>query len=174
MRIYWKPETHAEQAAVPYPTKKLPDTVDEILRRLAQGETYARIHRSDPNKFPLPGTWSDWLLADEDLSLAHRKARQVGFDIMAEDCLDIADDSSKDTIVDAKGNVKLDAEWAQRSKLRVWTRLQLLRVWDPTRYGDKVMHSGDADNPVVVQQDAAALARELVGMMRVKVLEQKP
>lgn len=167
------PETHAERD-VPTPTKNRPEVIDEILSRIAQGEPYARIHRSDPEKFPHQTTWNGWIAVDEDLAIAHARAREIGFDAIAEECLDIADDKSQDVVVDKDGNEKFNAEFAQRSKLRVWTRLQLLAKWSPDRYGDRVVHAGDAKNPVVVQNDGAALARELVSLMRQpKVIEHK-
>jgi len=161
--------------SVPMPTKRTDDVTAEILSRISAGEPYARIYRSDTKRFPHQTAWNDWLLADETLAIAHSKAREIGFDFMAAECLDIADDSSKDSIVDSRGNVKLDVEFAQRSKLRVWTRLQLLAKWDPKRYGERVTHAGDASAPISVENASEPLARELVMLLRgTKTIEHKP
>lgn len=65
------------------------------------------------------------------------KAREAGFDVIANDCLAIADDATGDTI-DGKFGPRLDTEWLGRSRLRVDTRLKLLAKWHPKRYGEKL------------------------------------
>ena len=74
-------------------------------------------------------------------SAAFACARDEGFDAIAADCLDIADDKSGDVkIVGGEDNPieVCNTEFVQRAKLRIETRLKLLAKWDPKRYGDKV------------------------------------
>ena len=80
-------------------------------------------------------------------SIAH--AREAGFDAIAEECLEIADETAFDTVINDNG-YRANTEWISRSKLRVETRLKLLAKWDPKRYGEKVdvNHGGQGDNPV--------------------------
>lgn len=65
-----------------------------------------------------------WLDDDPALAEMFSKAKAIGYDAMAQQCLEIADDGD-------------DANVRHR-KLRIWTRLQLLARWDTARYGDKV------------------------------------
>lgn len=65
------------------------------------------------------------------------EARAAGYEILAEECLQIADETTFDTIEGAHGP-RADKEWMQRSKLRVETRLKLLAKWHPKKYGDKL------------------------------------
>ncbi len=127
------------------------DMEQEVLRRLSEGEPLAVICRSDPERFPTPMSWGNWVDADQDLAIAYRRAREVGFDAIAADCLNIADDTSNDTkLVGADDNEReaANAEWISRSRLRVETRLKLLAKWDPKRYGDKQLIGSDPDNPL--------------------------
>jgi hypothetical protein len=36
-------------------------------------------------------------------------------------------------------------------KVQAEIKLKLLAKWNPKRYGDKITHAGDDDNPVVVE-----------------------
>lgn len=132
---------------MPMPTKRFDDVEQEILRRISEGEPLAVICRSDPKRMPTPMTWGNWCNKDENLAIAYARAREVGFDALAAECLSIADDGSQDTKKVGEDQREVaDAEWISRSKLRVETRLKLLAKWDPKRYGDAMLHKhADAD-----------------------------
>lgn len=126
--------------------------IAEICDRLAKGETLASICRD--MHMPDRTTVFDWSKADETISQRIARAREAGFDAIAEQCLEIADDGSGDfkpiaalAGEDGNGPKAFDSEHVQRAKLRVETRLKLLAKWDPKRYGDKqqVEHSGAID-----------------------------
>ena len=104
---------------------------------------------------PHYSTIYDWILKDADFAQRFARAREIGEDIIAQDCLAIADDGSNDWMEtqhgeDAESSWKLNGEHVQRSKLRVDTRLKLLAKWNPKKYGDKVdlNHGGQGDNPI--------------------------
>ena len=110
---------------------------EEICHRLEKGEPLTVICRDD--HMPASRTVYDWMDAHPDFGTAIAQARTRGFDAIAEDCLLIADDTSRDTkIVGEDEKEVANTEWISRSKLRVDTRLKLLAKWDPKRYGDKV------------------------------------
>lgn len=134
-----------------YPSKRTPEIEQEILGRLSKGEPLAKICRDE--HLPTGQAFRDWMAVDNDLAIAYARARDDGFDAIALDCLAIADETANDTkIVGEDEREVCNAEWISRSKLRVETRLKLLAKWDPKRYGDKVIHSGDQENPVTFQQ----------------------
>lgn len=146
---------------MPMPTKRNDNVVEEILKRLSEGEPLAAICRSDRERYPHPVTWGEWCSSDEALAIAYARAREVGFDAIAADCLSIADETAFDTklVGDDKREVA-DTEWISRSKLRVETRLKLLAKWDPKRYGDAMLHKhGDADGGKIPIGDVDALTR---------------
>jgi hypothetical protein len=89
----------------------------------------------------------DWMASNAGFAARIAHARALGYDAIAEECLEIADDTSCDTRVighDESEREAADTEWIGRSKLRIETRLKLLAKWDPKRYGDKVTteHTG--------------------------------
>lgn len=91
---------------------------------------------------PDPSTVWDWQQSKPEVSQAIARARETGFDVIAADCLKIAEDGTNDYMarLSAEGQetgVMYNAEHVQRSKLRIETRLKLLAKWDPKRYGDK-------------------------------------
>lgn len=84
----------------------------------------------------------NWIEADEAFAGRIARARELGFDQIAEEALEIADDSRNDWVkrerVDGSVDDGVDHEHVSRSKLRIETRLKLLAKWDPKRYGDKI------------------------------------
>ncbi|MFN3352936.1 MAG: hypothetical protein ACK4Z5_04945 [Brevundimonas sp.] len=118
------------------------EIADEICERLSKGEPLAHICRDE--NMPAVRTVSDWKKAHQSFSADFARARDEGFDAIAADCLEIADESSKDTVYGKDGDERPDTEWISRSKLRIETRLKLLAKWDPKRYGEKLdlNHSG--------------------------------
>ena len=83
-----------------------------------------------------------WMEDDEEFAGRIARARVTGFDAIAEEALEIADDGTNDweTRENKDGSTyeALNGEHVQRSKLRVETRLKLLAKWDPKRYGDRI------------------------------------
>lgn len=123
----------------------------EILERLAKGEPLAAICRDD--FLCNAETWRNWCKQDETLGIAYARAREDGFDQIALECLEIADDTSKDTKVTKDGAEICNSEWISRSKLRVETRLKLLAKWDPKRYGERIQneHSNPDGGPLKIE-----------------------
>jgi len=121
------------------------EIADEILARIAKGESLRSICKSDP-KFPPDSTFRQWIIDDVD-GIAARSARayEHGHDAIAEETLEIADDASNDWMEsndpDNPG-YRFNGEHVQRAKLRIDTRLRLLGKWAPKKYGDKLEVGG--------------------------------
>jgi len=118
------------------PSKFTEAIAKEICERLAKGEPMASICRDE--RMPAVRTVGDWREARSDFSASIARAREEGFDALAAECLDIADDKSGDVRVVGDEHEVCNTEFVQRAKLRIETRLKLLAKWDPKRYGDKV------------------------------------
>lgn len=122
-----------------------PEIVDTVIEGISGGtplRQLARIHGFSKS------AW--YRLVESDAELAGRvaQARARGFDELAEEALEIADDGTNDWIKRENGDPGVNGEHVSRSKLRIETRLKLLACWDPKRYGPKP--AGDADNPIHV------------------------
>ena len=128
----------------------------QMCEQLSEGIPLREICRQEG--YPAWRTVYLWMSKDPDLSAAIAHARDVGYDAMAEECLDIADNAGNDYMerLDADGvpiGYQVNGDHIQRSKLRIETRLKLLAKFNPKRYGDKIVHSGDEINPVVIENN---------------------
>jgi len=126
----------------PYEPEQQAEILSEVCQRLAKGEPLAQICREEGK--PDPATIWRWTEKDQEAAQAIARAREAGFDQIALDALNIADDGENDTYEDKDGFVRTNNDVVQRARLRVETRLKLLAKWDPKRYGDKIQteHSG--------------------------------
>lgn len=128
------------------PTKRSPAVDKKIIDGLSEGTPLARLCREEG--MPAPRTVRDWQTIDLDFAAAIARAREDGFDAIAAEILEIADDARNDWMErkrqDGNTETVLDHEHVQRSKLRIESRLKLLAKWDPKRYGDMVKLA-DAD-----------------------------
>lgn len=96
-----------------------------------------KICRMNPD-FPDPDTIRMWRLEKDDFSGQYAKAKLAQADILAEDCLDIADDDSGDLRMTKDGDEVFNGEFAARSRLRVDTRKWLASKLIPKVYGDRL------------------------------------
>ncbi len=118
------------------PAKFLP----EIHEWIASGKTLRDYCRQVGK--PSYGTVYDWLEQDAEANSRFARARLIGEEVIAQECLEIADDGTNDWVL-TKFGPQLNAEHVQRSKLRVETRLKLLAKWNPKKYGDRLEHGGE-------------------------------
>jgi hypothetical protein len=118
------------------PSKRTPEIVELILEGISNGKTLTSL--CEATEMPHVQTWYDWLEKDAELSIRFARAREKGYDVIAEECLKIADMTALDTIDTEQGKEVCNSEWIARSRLRVDTRLKLLAKWSPKKYGDKM------------------------------------
>lgn len=86
---------------------------------------------------PAESTINLWRYKHEKFSVDYQKAKLRQADLLAEECLDIADDVSGDYIETDDGNVKCNSEFVNRSRLRIDTRKWLAAKLLPKQYGDQ-------------------------------------
>lgn len=110
-----------------------------------------------------------WLIADEKFRVAYDLARCDRHDDIAEECLEIADDRSRDDLVDPAGRVRPNKEWIARSRVRIDTRLELLARFDPKKWGAKLQVDADVKTRslnINVSIDPVQAASDYQDMMR--------
>ena len=132
-----KSKTKSEPVKMGRPSDYSPEKADAICFRLANGESLRSICRSE--EMPDMSTVLRWL-GRKDLDhfrLQYAHAKEVGLEMMADEILEIADETAFDTIA-TKDGFKADNEWIQRSKLRVDTRKWVLSKLLPKKYGEKI------------------------------------
>lgn len=88
-----------------------------------------------------------WERLEPEHATNSARAREVGCHALADECLEIADESSSDYM--QRGDVEVtNNEAIQRSRLRIDTRMRLIGKWLPNIYGEKVAVGGDPDAPI--------------------------
>ncbi len=104
---------------------------------------------------PAVRTVHDWCDYYPEFAANYARARADGYDAIAADCLRIADESGGDVIETANGP-KLNSEFAARSKIRIETRLRLLRSWCPAKYGDRIQVEDTTQRPQLTREEQLA------------------
>ena len=91
-----------------------------------------------------PSTVLLWKDADEVFAEQYTRARTLGYQLLADEILEISDDGSNDTYTDDEGNERTNQDVIARSRLRVDSRKWMLSKMLPKVYGDKIQteHSG--------------------------------
>ena len=138
------------------PSKRTKKLEEELLEHIASGRTLREFCR-EPGR-PAFRTVYDWLGSDANFSARFAKGRKVGFDCIAEEALELVDAESP------KIDGKIDPGYVQWIRSRVWTRLQLLARWYPSRYGNRVALAGDENAPIRTITDSEA-ARQIASLL---------
>jgi hypothetical protein len=138
-----------------YPNKQ--DIKDRIVAWLSDGKTLRDFCRQE--QAPSYPTVYRWLDEDKQFAIDYARARDVGFEILAEQTLHIADTlhmgETRTQSSGATGNadtttIKTEDLLGHR-KLQIDTRMRLLKAWHPKKYGDRTIMAGDDEAPMVVE-----------------------
>ena len=117
---------------------------DDLYIHLASGKTMAEFCRQ-PGRPILPRIY-EALAADADLAVRIERARVIGYDVIADDCLKIADTQllGRRTKRSDAGVEIVEEDVLGHRKLQIETRIKLLAKWHPKKYGEKldVEHKG--------------------------------
>ena len=150
------------------PSKYGRELAEEIIQRLSEGEPLRQICRD--NHMPEWRTIYDWMYRDPELAAAIARAREIGYDKMAEEVLQIADTPMMGQVqtIDDKGSTVRTEDMLGHRKLQIETRLKLLAKWNPKKYGERVALAGDADAPLKVDVDAKGLFDSILQSMELK------
>ena len=119
------------------PSIRTPELEAEILRRIAEGESLRKVCRDEgmPNRESV----RTWLDADPEFAGRYARAVSERTDVLAEECLEIADDAKSG-----------DAAAVAAARLRVDTRKWFASKLAPRKYGDRsaVELSGPEGGPI--------------------------
>lgn len=136
------------------PSKYTEKLAAQICIRLAEGESLRQICRDVD--MPCKATVLNWLFdndpAKDGFLDQYVRAREIQAENWADEILEIADDGTNDWVEREVGGKALDPEHISRSRLRVDSRKWLMSKLLPKKYGDKVQHGNDPDNPLPAPQ----------------------
>ena len=112
------------------PSKYSDTLVKKICSRIANGESLRKI--CEDKAMPHRDTVNEWLDKKKGFSDQYARARDEQADFYAEEVIEIADTDPDP----ARARVRIDARKWKAGKMR------------PKKWGDKVVLSGDEDNPI--------------------------
>ena len=130
-----------------------PEIAHKICEMLSDGIPLRQICRMDG--MPPWRTVYSWMARDEDLSAHIARAREIGYDAIAEECLQIADTpqfGQKQVMTDEGTSTTVEDMLGHR-KLQIETRLKLLAKWS-NKYSDRTVITGDANGAPIKTEDA--------------------
>lgn len=123
------------------------DIANAICAELAEGKS---LRGAAENAGVGASTVLGWTEANKEFGEQYARARQIGYQLLADEILDISDDGLNDTYIDEDGHTKTNQDVISRSRLRVDSRKWMLSKMLPKVYGDKLTHQGDPDAPLTV------------------------
>jgi len=149
------------------PSKYDPEIARVICEQLSEGVPLRQICR-DNEGFPAWRTVYDWMGRDEELSASIARARDIGYDAIAEECLLIADtiELGQKQVMTDEGSATTVEDMLGHRKLRIETRLKLLAKFHPTKYGDKLgLHGVEGAAPIATEDATANKFLEVIRNM---------
>lgn len=135
------------------------ELADAICNRLTEGESLRSICNDD--SMPAMSSVMRWL--SDSVNVAFREqyahAREMQADVLADEIIAIADDGTRDTVIDGDGVAKTDHDVIARSRLRVDARKWYAGKLRPKKYGDSqsIELGSDPDKPMITK-----LVRQIV------------
>lgn len=160
-----KPIAQAKQGRPSVYSKEIADL---ICRALADGGSLNSICKAE--NMPSEATVRSWALDDvEGFSANYARAREIGYDKLAEELLEIADTPlvGTKTITKLTGVETTEGDMVEHRRLQVDTRKWMLSKMLPKRFGDRQqVDVNDVSQPSIEQVDerlAALLAKANAG-----------
>jgi hypothetical protein len=121
----------------------------EICKRIMEGQTLRKLVEADD--MPTQRAIWLWLSKYPEFSLQYARAKEEQSDAIVEKMLFKAEEVETATYIDAEGNTRIDAGAVQAAKLYVDAAKWYAGKLKPKRWGDRIIHAGDAENPVTTK-----------------------
>jgi hypothetical protein len=118
-----------------YTPSEIETLFKKVLKAVEGGEPLGRTLKLPD--MPSRRKFYDWIRDDESMRERYARACELRADAIFEEIFDIADETSRDTIITEKGEIP-NSEWINRSRLRVDARKWALSKMNPKKYGDKL------------------------------------
>jgi transposase-like protein len=134
------------------PTNYSPELANRICEEISKSNR-GLVSICAQEGMPSRTTVHEWLIKYKDFADKYARAREDQADYLAEEILSIADDGTKDTTQNERGNDIEDKEWTNRSKLRVEARKWIASKLKPKKYGDKLDLTTDGEKvsaPIII------------------------
>ena len=107
-----------------------------IIEQIEGGKSVKSI--LDQDGYPSRSSFYNWLNENPERIELYKAATEIRADGVFDDMLEIADDRSKDTFLDAQGNRQQNMTAVNRSRLQLDTRKWVLGRMNPKKYSEKL------------------------------------
>ena len=171
------PKAKAKGAATPASAPKAPkkmgapkgsgskyteEIADQICDLVSNGVNLRKVCRMEG--MPSWRTIYNWVVEKPEFASRLARAREMGYDALAEEALEIANTphlGQKKVFSSGAGEGEdsmtvTEDDMLGHRKLQIETRLKLLAVWDPKRYGNKMQIGGDGGDPIKIKAQVEA------------------
>lgn len=120
------------------------DKAKAIVEWISEGKTLRDWCRQNGVGFT---TVYDWMAKDQQFAGDIARARETGEEVIAQECMAIADSPLIGEEITQKDNGGIEikrSDMLGHRKLQIETRLKLLAKWNPKKWGDRqqIEHSG--------------------------------
>ena len=117
-----------------------------ICDELEKGYSLRLILRRED--MPSSRTFFKWVDEDKEKVKEYERSLELRSEMLFDEIIEIADKQSEDVGEDENGNKVINHNIVQRNRLQIDARKWALSKMFPKKFGDKTIHSGDADNPI--------------------------
>ncbi len=117
------------------PTDYTIDLAREICEVIAATSKGIKVLCKENPDWPNPDTIFNWLMQHKEFSDLYARAKRQQVEVIIDEILTIADDSSNDTHVNNDSKLVIDHEHINRARLRVDTRKWIAAKLAPRLYG---------------------------------------
>ena len=124
--------------------KYTPSQVETLFKKvIAEVEKGKALnHLLGTSGFPSRRKFYDWVRENEDMRERYARACEIRADAIFDEIIQIADDSTNDSLYTDKGEVQ-NTEWVNRSRIKIDARKWVLSKMQPKKYGDKLDVTSD-------------------------------
>ena len=145
-------------------TKCTQDIANNVLAEISKGISLSKACKHLDLNYSTVWNW----INDEDNKYFDNSLRvyEAGCDALADECIDIADEKSSDSVELEDGRVVVNNEVIQRSRLRIDTRMRLIGKWNKSKYGDRQVIQSTNTN-INLDKDAGTMTQaELMAVIK--------
>ena len=120
------------------PTIYTPELAREICTTIASSSKGISRLCKDNSSWPTKETIFSWLKTYGDFSDQYARAKRLQIEVLVDEIIEIADDSSQDNIINKQGQIICNNESINRARLRIDTRKWIASKLAPKIYSDKI------------------------------------
>ena len=125
------------------PTDYTIELAEEICEKIATESKGLKRICEENEHFPERRTIFRWLFRHEEFCHMYDKAKLAQTEVLQDDMIEIADDTSHDVVMNDNGKMVCNSEYVNRARLRIDTRKWNLERLKPKKYGARLEQTHD-------------------------------